>query len=44
MTAELDPLYFEKLLIHYIFRDETVREKVLPYLDVNVFDGEDMES
>jgi len=41
MTAELDPLYFEKLLIHYIFRDETVREKVLPYLNVDVFDGED---
>lgn len=41
MSAELDPLYYEKLLIHYVFRDEAVRERVIPYLTLDVFDSED---
>lgn len=38
MSDELDPIYFEKLLIKYMFTDKEVREKLIPYLTVDVFD------
>lgn len=38
MSDELDPIYFEKLLIKYMFSDKDVREKLIPYLTVDVFD------
>lgn len=38
MSDGLDPIYFEKLLIRYMFVDVDVRDKVLPYLTVDVFD------
>lgn len=38
MSDELDPIYFEKLLLRYMFVDLEVREKILPYLTVDVFD------
>lgn len=38
MSDELDPIYFEKLLIKYMFMDKEVREKLIPYLTVTVFD------
>lgn len=38
MSDGLDPTYFEKLLIRYMFVDLDVRDKILPYLTVDVFD------
>jgi len=38
MSDELDPIYFEKLLLRYVFIDLEVREKIIPYLTVDVFD------
>lgn len=38
MSDELDPTFYEKLLIKYMFMDKEVREKLIPYLTVDVFD------
>jgi archaellum biogenesis ATPase FlaH len=38
---DITPLFFEKLLIHYLFKDVEIREKVIPYLDPKVFNDSD---
>lgn len=35
----ITPLYFEKLLIKFIFNNVDVREKIIPFLDSEIFDG-----
>jgi len=36
---QMDPLFFEKILIKFLFGDKEVREKILPFLVVDIFDG-----
>jgi len=38
MSDGVDPIYFEKLLLKYMFTDIDVREKIIPYLTIDVFD------
>jgi len=35
----IDPIFFEKLLIKFLFHDTDVRERVMPFLSVNIFDN-----
>jgi hypothetical protein len=35
----LDPLFFEKILIKFLFTDKDVREKIQPFLTAEIFDG-----
>lgn len=37
MDEQLTKILYEKLLIQYIFNDEIVRDKILPYLTSNIF-------
>jgi replicative DNA helicase len=40
MTEEtISPLFFEKILIKFLFHDIDVREKILPFLDPDIFDS-----
>lgn len=37
----ITPLFFEKLLIHYLFKDLEIRDQLIPYLDPKVFNDSD---
>ncbi|MFA5484944.1 MAG: DnaB-like helicase C-terminal domain-containing protein [Candidatus Pacearchaeota archaeon] len=37
MTSK-DPLFFEKILIKFLYTNEKVRDRVMPYLNVEIFD------
>lgn len=37
MEENVGPIFYEKLLIQFMFRDEEVREKLIPYLDAEIF-------
>jgi len=37
--VQMDPLFFEKILIKFLFSDIEVREKILPFLIPDIFDG-----
>lgn len=34
----MQPLEFEKIVLKFMFQDQTAREKILPFLDVKLFD------
>ena len=33
-----DPLFFENILIKFLYKNEDVRDRVMPYLDIGLFD------
>ncbi len=35
----ISPLFFEKILIKFLFNDIDVREKIIPFLDTEIFDA-----
>jgi replicative DNA helicase len=38
MSETITHLYFEKILLKYLFNDLDVREKILPFLTIDIFD------
>ncbi len=40
---EISPIFFEQVLIKFLFTDTNVRDKVYPYLSLNVFDDKSNE-
>lgn len=38
MSQNIDPIFFEKVLLKFLFTDKEIRDKVLPFLKPSIFD------